>query len=134
MIGRFNAILVPRAGPRNRPPSVPELSRRPRSTRTAYRRPGVRCALSANGRYVLFGSHASDLVANDANDAFVRDLRTGTTTLVSVNRTGRTTPHIYGLAAGMSDDGRVVAFKSNAADLVPNDTNGRPDAFVRELR
>jgi len=41
---------------------------------------------------VLFESHASDLVANDLNgkrDVFVRDLKTGTTTLVSVASAGR---------------------------------------------
>src|SRR4051812_7820236 len=43
-------------------------------------------ALSRNGRLVLLSSNASDLVANDTNgtgDIFVRDLATGTTTLVS---------------------------------------------------
>jgi hypothetical protein len=48
-------------------------------------------ALSAHGRVVAFDSLASDLVANDTNgtgDVFVRDLKTGTTTLVSVNSAG----------------------------------------------
>ena len=47
--------------------------------------------LSENGRFVGFVSDATDLVATDTNgefDVFVRDLKTGTTTLVSVNRAG----------------------------------------------
>jgi len=43
--------------------------------------------ITPNGRYVLFESDAEDLAANDGNgrtDVFVRDLKTGTTTLVSV--------------------------------------------------
>src|SRR5215213_4139930 len=46
---------------------------------------------SADGRFVVFNSDASDLVADDANgktDVFVRDLQTDTTRLVSVNAAG----------------------------------------------
>ena len=44
-----------------------------------------------DGRYVLFGSGASDLVANDTNDladVFVRDMQTETTRLISSVTTG----------------------------------------------
>ena len=47
--------------------------------------------VSANGRFVAFRSTATDLVKSSANglgDVFVRDLETGTTALVTVNRTG----------------------------------------------
>src|SRR5439155_17645801 len=50
--------------------------------------------ISANGRFVTFVSFASDLVTNDTNDTngmldvFVRDLKTGSTGLVSVNSAG----------------------------------------------
>ena len=33
----------------------------------------------------------------------------------------------------MSADGRYVAFTSGASNLVPGDTNGTPDVFVREI-
>ena len=33
----------------------------------------------------------------------------------------------------VSSDGRYVAFSSNASNLVANDTNGKPDVFVRDL-
>ena len=36
--------------------------------------------------------------------------------------------------ASISDDGRFVAFESNAADIVPSDGNGVSDVFVRDLR
>jgi Tol biopolymer transport system component len=93
--------------------------------------------LSATGRFVAFVSTASDLVANDTNgapDVFVRDLKTGTTTLVSVNRAG--TDSGNGASFGsyaplLSADGRVVAFQSAASDLVANDTNGAGDVFAR---
>ena len=48
-------------------------------------------AISGDGRYVAFTSSADDLVpgdANDAQDVFIRDLQTGTTTLVSVSANG----------------------------------------------
>src|SRR5262245_46186706 len=48
-------------------------------------------AITPNGRYVVFGSDADDLVAGDANgtyDLFLRDLKTKTTRLISQNATG----------------------------------------------
>ena len=51
--------------------------------------------ISADGRYVVFESAASDLVTNDfngTNDIFIRDLLTGRTTLVSLNDKGDSSP------------------------------------------
>ena len=94
-----------------------------------------RVGLSANGRFVVFSSSASNLVAGDTNgryDVFVRDLRLGTTRRVSLTRTGgQATGDSHGPA--ISADGTVVAFHSHAADLVPGDTNGASDVFVRDL-
>lgn len=92
--------------------------------------------ISTNGQYVLFESAASNLVANDtnnANDVFVRDLVNGTTTLVSVNTNGWSGSGVSRNSA-MTPDGRYVAFVSAATDLVPGDTNGIPDVFVRDLQ
>ena len=92
--------------------------------------------ISTNGQYVLFESTASNLVANDTNiakDVFVRDLVNNTTALVSLNTNGWS----GGGAAhdpAMTPDGRYVAFVSAAGDLVPGDTNGIPDIFVRDLQ
>jgi Tol biopolymer transport system component len=38
------------------------------------------------------------------------------------------------LPIAMSDDGRFVAFGSDTANLVPNDTNGVTDVFVRDMQ
>ena len=94
--------------------------------------------ISTNGQYALFESSASDLVANDTNNAsdiFVRDLVNGLTTLVSVNTNG-TSGDWFRTARGsvMTGDGRYVAFVSTASDLVPGDTNGIADVFVRDLQ
>src|SRR5262249_34006220 len=65
--------------------------------------------MTADGRYVAFESYASDLVPNDTNnasDVFVRDLQTGTTTLVSTSPFGSFQPVI-------SADGRYVAFQAD---------------------
>ena len=96
---------------------------------TAY---GEWPSISPDGRWVVFYGIAP-LVAGDTNgfeDVFVRDLQSATTELESVG------PGIQGNAdstfAAMSSDGRYVAFESAATDIVPNDTNGAPDVFVRD--
>jgi dipeptidyl aminopeptidase/acylaminoacyl peptidase len=90
---------------------------------------------STNGCYVVFQSDSSDLIASDTNgvsDIFVRDLQAGSNILVSVAGDGT-----WGNGAStdsvMTPDGRFVAFVSTATNLVPNDTNGIPDVFVRDL-
>jgi Tol biopolymer transport system component len=91
-------------------------------------------SISADGRYVAFYSLASDLVAGDSNgtwDVFVRDRWTGTTERVSVDSAG-----VEGDAGSdspsISADGRYVAFASGATNLVPGDTDGVIDVFVRD--
>jgi Tol biopolymer transport system component len=86
---------------------------------------------------VLFQSDANNLVTNDTNshtDVFVRDLQTGSTVLVSVNNAGTSSGNGRSTGAVISSDGRFVAFSSSANDLVPNDTNGTFDVFVRDLQ
>ena len=93
---------------------------------------GVR--LSADGRYALFNSVASNLVAGDTNyegDAFVRDLWTGTTSRVSVSGTGAQ-GNSQSSADDISENGRYVVFASWAANLVPGDTNNQWDIFLRD--
>ncbi|MGO8927883.1 MAG: hypothetical protein ACLQU3_13485 [Limisphaerales bacterium] len=92
--------------------------------------------LSTNGRYAVFESGASDLVAGDTNnatDVFVRDLVNGTTLLVSVSTNGQVGNGVSRSPA-MTPDGRYVAFVSAANNLVADDTNGIPDVFVRDLQ
>ena len=92
--------------------------------------------ISGNGRYVMFSSDASNLVAGDRNrlsDIFVRDLQTGTTELVTVATDGTQSDaesDFYGAAP--SEDGRYIAFSTAATTLVPGDTNGVSDVFLRD--
>ncbi len=91
-------------------------------------------SISADGRFVAFGSLASNLVAEDNNnswDIFAHDRLTGETTLVSVDFTGT---EAAGGSEGplISADGRFVTFNSHAPNLVNGDTNGRIDTFVHD--
>lgn len=91
-------------------------------------------AISAGGRFVLFGSDATNLVAGDGNgraDLFLRDLELGTTEIVGLADdeslgNGDTRSGV------VSADGRWVAFSSAASNLVPFDTNGVEDVFRRD--
>ncbi len=93
--------------------------------------------VSADGRYVVFASTASDLASgtttNGLKQIYLRDRQTGTTTLVSVNRFGTGAGAGYSSEASLSPDGRYVVFLSNAEDLVSNDTNQLADVFVRDV-
>lgn len=94
-----------------------------------------RPSISADGRYVAFESAAWNLVRGDTNarpDVFVRDMVTGTTTLASVNDQGDG-GELGSEAPVISADGRYVTFLSYARNLVPGDTNGTGDLFVRDL-
>jgi Tol biopolymer transport system component len=94
-------------------------------------------AISANGRYVAFTSFASNLVAGDTNgveDVFVRDRLVGVTRRVSVGAGGRQADDQTPGAPAISADGRYVAFRSFATNLIRGDTNGLPDVFVRDRR
>ena len=93
-------------------------------------------AISRNGRYVAFTSDATNLTrqpASGGRDIYVRDLRTGHTALVSLKQDGTAAGGgSYGPA--ISANGRYVAFSSFASDIVPGDTNGVFDVFVRDRR
>jgi Tol biopolymer transport system component len=91
-------------------------------------------SISADGRYVAFDSLSSNLVPGDTNgfsDVFVRDRQTNTTTRVSLATDG-TQGDSYSDNPSISADGRYIAFRSNASNLVPGDTNGTEDIFVRD--
>ena len=91
-------------------------------------------AISADGRYVAFESDATNLVGGDANgsrDVFVRDRTGGTTTRVSVGSAGGESES-ESTNASISADGRWVAFRSAATNLVPGDTNSTWDIFLHD--
>jgi len=91
--------------------------------------------VSADGRFVVFESWASNLVADDTNgwlDVFLRDRLLGTTARLSVSNTGEQ-GNGHSSDPSISADGRFVAFNSDASNLVPGDTNQAFDAFVVDL-
>jgi Tol biopolymer transport system component len=90
---------------------------------------------SDDGRFVVFGSDASNLVPDDTNgttDIFVRDRQLGTTVRVDVSSTGEQSDGSSS-SETISRDGHYVAFVSNASNLISDDTNGQADAFVHDL-
>jgi hypothetical protein len=93
-------------------------------------------AISADGRYVVFSSTATNISPLDTSttdDIFIRDMDLGTTTLVSVNVAGTASGDDYSTNPSISGDGTIVSFTSRAADLVATDTNGVADVFYRTI-
>jgi Tol biopolymer transport system component len=98
--------------------------------------PAAQPSLSGDGRYVAFVSYSEGLVPEDHNlgpDVFVRDRDTGTTEAVSVSSAGALPQwRPQSEQPSISADGRYVAFKSNAGDLVAGDDFNDYDIFVRD--
>ncbi len=93
-------------------------------------------AISADGRYVVFQSDATNLIGagNDTNkrtDIFLHDTQTGKITRVSESTAGTPTD-LSSSNPSISADGRYIAFTSSATNLVTGDTNGVSDIFVRD--
>lgn len=91
-------------------------------------------SISFDGRYTVFTSYASNLVAEDTNpytDTFVHDNITGITERVSVNNNGSSDGGSDDMPS-ISDNGRFVAFNSFDSNLVEGDTNGEMDVFVHD--
>lgn len=105
-------------------------------------------SMSSTGRYVAFTSYAHNLVAGSSGlfaNVYLRDTCnvattacTPATTLISVGLNGSSANDNSGENPGqvnslaVSTDGRYVAFESDASNLVPSDTNGVGDIFVRD--
>ncbi|MHB9134799.1 MAG: TolB family protein [Armatimonadota bacterium] len=88
--------------------------------------------VSADGRYVLFVSAATNLVEGDTNekpDVFLRDCQTGATVRISTASGGVEANGTSGFCT-MTPDARYITFISDAGNLVDDDTNGGPDLFL----
>ncbi len=90
-------------------------------------------SISADGRFLVFSSSAPNLVPGDTNvvhDVFRRDLLLGT-----IERISEPAPsgqgNNFSRIGTISPDGSCVGFASTASNLVPADTNGKFDAFLR---
>ena len=95
-------------------------------------------SISADGRYVAFASLADNLSHEDddaVRNIYVRDMQSGTTTLVS-RATGAAgeAGDGYSAAPSISADGRFVAFTSESENFTADDAKDHtPDVFVRDL-
>lgn len=90
-------------------------------------------AISGAGRYVLFGSEATNLIpggTNGSRNLFLSDTLTNSLELISVAIDG--TPAGPSGFGQVTADGRYVVFQSCASNLVFGDTNGTCDIFVRD--
>jgi len=94
--------------------------------------------LSANGRYLLFSSTATNLIADhnwsppaSIAQLYVADLQTGTIEPVSVSESGAP-QNMNSNGASISADGRFVVFSSDADNLVWGDSNQTTDVFLRD--
>lgn len=88
--------------------------------------------LSADGRYVLYRSSASNLVPGDMNgvaDIFLYDTKTATTRRLNVNGSGVEADKGVAYEA-LSSNGRAFAFSSDATNLVAKDKNALSDMFL----
>ncbi|MHC5115102.1 MAG: M43 family zinc metalloprotease [Planctomycetota bacterium] len=97
-------------------------------------------ATTPDGRFIAYVTAASDIVPDDTNgffgrDVFVHDRQTSETERVNVSTTGEqadgTTTWSWD-TIGISDDGRFVTFTSYAPNLVEGDTNEQPDIFLHD--
>ncbi len=95
-------------------------------------------AISAGGRYISFASSSSNLIKHDRNrhraDIFLYDRRMHRIKLVSIAEGGHGGNASTSTRSDVSANGRYVTFSSRASNLVPGDTNGKADIFVRDLR
>ena len=111
-------------------PSCPDVFRHDRNTGTTLRvsvsSSGAQAdatsaapQVSGDGRYVVFESLATTLVAGDTNqrrDVFLRDVQASTTTRVSVATAGTQGDRDAG-SPSLSDDGSRVAFLTDSTTL-----------------
>ena len=92
--------------------------------------------ISSDAQRVAFQSAATDLAANDTNghsDIFVRDRPSRTTTRIS-NAWDGSESNGDSYYASISGNGQLVAFVSDASNLVSDDSNGYRDVFLHDLQ
>jgi len=92
-------------------------------------------SVTADGRYVVFLSDATNFSENDTNnyeDIFIRDRLAGTTKLVSVSNKDEIQNGSCGSPL-ISADGNFIVFTSLASNLVSGDTNGKNDLFIHDI-
>jgi Tol biopolymer transport system component len=92
-------------------------------------------SVSADGRFVVFSSQATNLVPGDTNnitDVFLKDMVSGTVTRINTAQDGQEGNNGAGTAK-VSADGRYVVFESYASNLVADDANNGIDVFIKDV-
>jgi cysteine-rich repeat protein len=97
----------------------------------------VHLGISGNGRFVAFEARTGDLDARkttppSVQGMFIHDRETGVTELVSLNDAGESANDLASGDPHLTYDGRFVTFVSTGTNLVPDDTNGQVDIFMRD--
>ena len=92
--------------------------------------------ITADGRYVVFESFATNLVpgvSDDNKDIYRHDTQTGMNSKVSVSSAG-TEGNGNSSDPAISGDGRYVVFNTSASNLVPGDDNSQTDVFLHDTQ
>jgi len=93
----------------------------------------VNAAISENGNLVAFESMATNLDGGGGfSNIFLFNTNSGIMERITVPAPAATNPNGNSVIPDISDDGRYVVFVSGATNLIPNDTNGVDDIFVRD--
>jgi Tol biopolymer transport system component len=89
---------------------------------------------SADGRYLAYVTRSVNVPAdtNGLNDVYLYDCLTSSNTLVSQPYDAPVSANGDSDSPDISPDGRFVAYRSAASNLVPGDFNGLPDVFLWE--
>jgi Tol biopolymer transport system component len=91
---------------------------------------------SADGRFLIFTSHAANLTTNENDQGFLniysREMASGQISLLSVRGAGDRLGNNSSSSPSVSSNGQFIAFESDATDLVSGDTNGFRDIFLRD--
>jgi hypothetical protein len=93
-------------------------------------------SISSDGRFLVFSSRAQNFVVPDLldMDAYKKDLKTGSYVRINVSSSGYqgNVSGQYPLQTHISSDARFVSFVEGSSNLVPGDTNGTTDVFLRD--
>jgi cysteine-rich repeat protein len=93
----------------------------------------ARPAISADGRYIVFNSLATNLVGpSEPDQLYLYDAQSDALQRISVSEVDGTSGNARSWNPGISGDGRVIVFQSDATNLVgaPVDGNGETDVYV----
>ena len=92
-------------------------------------------SISRDGNLITFTSLATNLVPSDTNnvkDVFVKNRTTGAISLVSTDSSANQA-NKASYQSAINSDGTMVAFASDASNLISSDSNGCSDVFVKTI-